>query len=400
MQHQHRTTKDTRGDGEKVAAIRAALPAVQAAVYLNTGTCGPLPRRSFEAFLAQATVELEHGRIRPAHYVQLQQEKHRVRAALATLLGCASEEIALTHNATEGLNIALMGLNWEPGDEVVTAKTEHPGGLNPLALLKQRYGVRIRQTEIGRQDRHPGEELARALNARTKAVLLSHVSWRSGMVLPMQELTALAHRVGALVICDGAQAGGMIPSNVAALGVDAYALSGQKWLCGPEGTGALFLRKDLFGRVWQTYIGDEGAHLGEDGSFVPMEGAPRYEAATLNPASVKALGASLQWITEEVGWEWVYERIATLGRYCYERLEQVEGVTMHSPRIALAGLVHFSLAGLAAEDLTRKLYEQGIIVRAIPGTSLIRVSTGFYNTEQEIEHLIETIKAVRMSKPS
>ena len=193
----------------------------------------------------------------------------------------------------------------------------------------------------------------------------------------------------------------MIPSDVSELGVDAYALSGQKWLCGPDGTGALFLRKEHFGSVWQTYIGDEGARLrDDDGNFVPVEGAQRYEAATLYPASVKALGTSLQWIAEEVGWEWAYQRITMLGRYCYQQLEQVEGVTIHSPYTALAGLVHFSLDGIPADDLTEKLYERGIIVRAIPGTSLIRVSTGFYNTEKEIDQMIETVRAVRMGKKS
>ncbi|MBV9230529.1 MAG: aminotransferase class V-fold PLP-dependent enzyme, partial [Chloroflexi bacterium] len=176
MLNEYRAEKDNRGDREKVAAIRAELPAIQAYIYLNTGTNGPLPQRSHKALLSYAMVELEQGRIRPERYVQLQQEKNQVREALATLLGCGSNEIALTHNTTEGLNIVLMGLNWERGDEVVTATTEHPGGLNPLAVLKQRYGVRIRQTEIARMERHPLDELSRVLNARTKAVMLSHVS--------------------------------------------------------------------------------------------------------------------------------------------------------------------------------------------------------------------------------
>lgn len=244
MLHKHRTERDNQRDREKIVAIRAALPAVRAFVYLNTGTNGPLPQRSHETLLSQATVELEQGRIRPECYVHLQQEKNRVRGDLATLLGSASDEIALTHNTTEGMNIALMGLNWERGDEVVTATTEHPGGLNPLAVLRQRYGVRIHQIEIARKDSHPMEELSRVLNPRTKAVILSHISWSTGMVLPMREMTELAHGVGALVICDGAQSGGMIALDVSDLGVDAYALSGQKWLCGPDGTGALFLRRE------------------------------------------------------------------------------------------------------------------------------------------------------------
>src|SRR3954466_287995 len=99
-------------------------------------------------------------------------------------------------------------------------------------------------TTIGLPDHDPIEELRQALSPRTKAVVLSHVNWATGMVLPIRELADLAHAAGALLICDAAQAAGMVPSNVYDLGVDVYACSGQKWLCGPDGTGALFVRRE------------------------------------------------------------------------------------------------------------------------------------------------------------
>src|SRR5262249_43116750 len=155
------------------------------------------------------------------------------REAVAALLSCDPAEVALTHNTTEGMNIALMGLDWRPGDEVVTASTEHPGGLYPVYLLHQRYGVRIRMTEIGMPGGNPVEQLRAVLGPRTRAVVLSHVSWATGMVMPLEQLIELTHRAGALFICDAAQSCGMLPTRVSALGVDAYACSGQKWLCGP-----------------------------------------------------------------------------------------------------------------------------------------------------------------------
>ena len=404
MATETRSPVSTSADGEKIAAIRAQLPAVHGRAYLNTGTNGPVPNRSHDALFAYAETELREGRIGPAVFGQMMTTQVEARAAFARLLGCDPLEIALTHNTTEGMNIALFGLDWAPGDEVVSATTEHPGGLHPLFVLKQRYGVKLRMTEIGLKEHDPVDQLRRVLTPRTKAVVLSHVSWGTGMVLPIRELADLAHAAGALFICDAAQACGMVPSRVYDLGVDAYACSGQKWLCGPNGTGALFVRQDRLADIAQTYIGyggvktaANGEKMSDDaGNFVPGEGAKRYEAASLYLPAVKALNDSLQWIGEEVGWEWAYRRIAELGRYCYDRLAALEGVTMHSPREPLAGLIAFTLAGVAPPDLTTKLHERGVVIRYTPYPHVNRVAPGFYNTEEEIDRLAAALVEIRV----
>lgn len=385
-------------DRDKIAAIRSELPATQRFAYLNTGTNGPLPRRSHETLIACAQAELDEGRIGPAAFARFSQSLTETREAITAVLGCDPTEVALTHNTTEGMNIALMGLDWQRGDEVVTATTEHPGGLYPTYLLHQRYGVKIRMTEIGLKDRDPLEELRRVLSPRTKAVVLSHVCWATGMVLPLRELAELAHSVDALLICDAAQSCGMVPSDVYALGVDAYACSGQKWLCGPDGTGALFVRRDHWGDIQQTFMGYFGVQPGMSdhaGNYVPADSARRYEVATLYPGGVWALGASVRWIAEEVGWDWAYRRIAALGGYCYEALAALDGVTLFSPPDRMAGLVHFTVDGIAPADLTAKLSEVGILIRHTPYPTANRVATGFYNTEEELDRLVDAIRQIR-----
>jgi L-cysteine/cystine lyase len=387
----------TAADIDKIAAIREELPATRRIVYLNTGTNGPLPRRSHAALIEHAQIELEQGRIGPGATERYNTTQSETRMAFAAMLGCADEEVALTHNTTEGMNIALMGLDWAPGDEVVTATSEHEGGLNPVALLRERYGVTVRYTAIGLRDCDPAAELARALSPRTKAVVLSHASWSTGAILPMRQLADLAHDAGALVICDAAQSCGMLPVKVYELGVDAYACSGQKWLCGPEGTGALFVRRDCLERIQQTYIGYTGTKSrvnNAEAVFEPGEGAKRYQFAALYLPAVKALGASLNWIAGEVGWDWAYRRIHELGRYCYAVLAQIDGVSLYLPEHAIVGLVHFSVAGVAPADLTARLAEQGIIIRHTPEPQLNRVATGFYNTEEEIDRLAQAIAAI------
>lgn len=132
-----------------------------------------------------------------------------------------------------------------------------------------------------------------------------------------------------------------------------------------------------------------------DAVFEPSEDAQRYEALTLYPPSVEAFGTSLAWIAEEVGWEWAYRRIHALGQHCYDALAQIDGVTMYLPKDAVAGLVHFRLNDIAPADLTARLAEQGVLIRHTPDPQLNRVSTGFYNTEAEIDRLVQAINEVR-----
>jgi L-cysteine/cystine lyase len=383
-------------DQTKVASIREELPAVNKFAYFNTGTNGPLPRRTHEAMYNYARTELEEGRIRLDTFAQITEEKLALRHSIADLLGCDWSEVALTHNTTEGMNIAIMGLNWQAGDEAITAVTEHPGGLYPLYLLKQRYGIKIRQTNIGLKEVDPIAELKRVLNHKTKAVVLSHICWSTGMVLPIKEICDLAHQYGAMVIIDAAQSGGMISSKVYDLGVDAYAISGQKWLCGPDSTGGLFVRKDCLSDIWQTFVGYEAIEVSDyNGFYIPSAGSKRYSAATHYPPAIKGLRTSLGWLNNEVGWDWAYARIKQLGEYCYAKLAGLEGVTMYTPRDNMAGLVSFKVAGIEPVDLSRALHEQKIVLRSIPNLNFARVSTGFYNTEEEIDRLVELIPILK-----
>src|SRR5579871_3139850 len=351
---QHKVGSESEAEQEKIAAIRAELPAVQANHYFNAGTNGPFPQRSYEALLQYASLELTDGRIAAATFPRMRETGDQARTQMAAILGCDPLEIALTHNTTEGMNIALMGLDWQRGDEVVTATTEHPGGLYPAYLVKQRYGAKLRMTDIGLPHVDPVAALERVLTPRTKAVVLSHVCWATGMVLPIREMAALAHQYGALFICDAAQSCGMVPSKVYDLGVDAYACSGQKWLCGPDGTGALFIRKDRLSDIQPTYFGYMGVknHLSTtEGYFIPADGAQRYEAASLYPPALSAFATSLNWLIQDIGLDWVYQRIAALGQYAYQALSAIEGVTIHTPKDHMAGLIHFSLEGIAPADV-------------------------------------------------
>lgn len=387
----------TSSDHHKIAMIRAQMPAVTREVYLNTGTNGPLSRRTVDAITAYACDELEHGRIGPASE-RASAVLAESRALIAELLGCSLDEIALTHNTTEGMNIALLGLDWQPGDELVTANSEHEGGLNPAALLKARYGVNVIYTDIGLCDCDPVVSLERALTPRTRAVVLSHVSWTTGAVLPMRELSDMAHQVGAVVVCDAAQAAGMVPARVHDLGVDAYALSGQKWLCGPDGIGALYVRKDIQSKIQNTFSGyytikNRVAHA--DAEIVFGDDAMRYQYAFHYAPSLFGFNEGLKWIRDEVGWEWAHRRTRELAQCAYEELGKIPGLRLYMPRDRIGGLIHFSVDDIPPADLTAGLSAQNIVIRHVPEPLLNRVATGFFNIEEDIAALVRGIRSLQ-----
>ena len=229
---------DTPADREKLAAIRAALPATRAGIYLNTGTCGPIPAESAAAMRQAEDRELAVGRASRDAHEELLDRMAEARGALAAVLGTDIDGVALTHSTTDGINLALGTLDWRPGDRALTTNHEHPGVLGPLAAVRDRHGIDVRIAEIGDggdDDRTLGALERELGTGGVRLVAISHVLWTTGAVLPVAEIVRRAHAHGAVVVLDGAQAPARSRSHVDDLGADFYAVSGQKWLLGPGG---------------------------------------------------------------------------------------------------------------------------------------------------------------------
>ncbi len=379
----------------RLDALRAQIPAVTTTGYFNAGSNGPLPLVAQEALLQAALAEVETGRIVPGVYESNRGRNRRVAAEIAGMVGAGADEIALTHSTNEGLGIALMGLRWQPGDEVVTTPLEHPGLLIPLSLLAHRFGVVLRYAEIGMGEGDVAGAVEAACTPRTRAIALSHVMWSSGAVVPLAEVAAVARRRHALLIVDGAQSAGQIPLDLHALGVDAYAMSGQKWLCGPEATGALFVRRDRFADVQPTFL--RYAQFDPGGYLIPVPGAQRYEIGEFYGPAVLALAAALAWLRDEVGLDWAYARTAELGRRVWDGLSGIAGVTVTTPRERMAGLVCFTAEGIAPKEMAARLYERNLTIRYVetkPCPNVARVAAAWWTTKEEVDRLIAAVGAI------
>ncbi len=390
-------------DDDKLPAIREALPATAAGIYLNTGSCGPLPRETVRAMAELEGIELRTGRADMDYWKDSAERMNEARAAVAAVLATEPRRMALTHATTEGMNVATWAIDWQAGDRVVTTSLEHAGALGPLWALRDRQGVDLAIADIGTGG-DPAEVLAaldRAITPETRLVSISHVSWATGARLPIREIVELAHSRGALVAVDGAQAVGAIPVSVEEVGADFYAVPGQKWLLGPEGVGALYCAPSVLDRPRLTFAGYgsfESIDLAVEGKLWPD--ARRFEIAGYHQPSVLGLARSAAWLSMFVGLAWIHERVARLAGEAAAMLAEVPGVEVITPRDHMAGLVTFRIAGWKPGPALGELSKRTLaIARTIPPLDAIRISVGFFNTDHELRRFRDGVALVADHTP-
>lgn len=360
-------------------------------VYLNSGGSGPPSRETIEAM--READDLCSG---PAYlegtdfYAHQRDVCARAREAAGRLANVNSEDIALTQSTTHGMNLGTFALDWEAGDEVVSSRSEHPGCLVPLHALEKRYGVRLKLVEPP----ITAEKVEEAMTSRTRLVSVSHVDWTTGEILPLAEISALTRERGALTLVDGAQSVGNIPVDIPATGADMYAFTGHKWLLGPEGMGGFYLRPGL--EIGSTSLGfaslsDPTAFRAEGGYEEHFHGgARRFEASTMSPALAAGFAAATNAVCERgsEGFAEIRRRAELLAGL----LEEMPRVTLRSPRPTRSGLVSFEIEGVAAKETAEKLLAREFVVRFTPEPyPYVRASTHLFNTEEELEGLVEAV---------
>jgi L-cysteine/cystine lyase len=356
------------------ATFRAQFPVFERLSYLNAGTEGPLPRAAAEVVHLRIDRETDVGRCGPQYFEELMGLAARARAAYAGVLGCETSEVALTGSTTDGVNTVIAGLDLRPGDELLTSDQEHPGLLAPLARARRRHDVKVRVV--------PFAEIAGEVSSATRLIACSHVSWVGGEVVDVPALVA----TGVPVLLDAAQALGAVPVDVHALGCDFYAASGQKWLCGPEGSGCLFVRPDRLEVLmvpWPGYSALADAHNALESDWA--QGTGRLDHGfPVGMRSAWAL-ASLG-VLEAAGWEWVHERAASLAAGLAESLAE-RGLVVRSR--GRSTLVSWHAGDAQAE--VERLGAEGVIVRSIPAFGLVRASVGAWTSEEELERLVSLV---------
>jgi L-cysteine/cystine lyase len=352
--------------------LRAEFPVLSRAAYLNAGTDGPLPTRAVRAAAEELERELDRGRTR-THFERRHELAEQLRSAYAGLLACPPEDLALTTSTTDGMAHVVGGLPFEPGDEILTSDEEHPGLLGPLAAARDIHGAVVRMV--------PFAELAEQVGPRTRLVACSHVSWMTGRLAP----AALAE-LDVPVLLDGAQGIGAIPVDVRGLGCDAYAGAGQKWCCGPDGSGCLYVSPALRERIAVPRRGygtmrDPAAGL-EGGLH---DHARRFDAPALSAEALVCAIEALE-VLAEPGWEQVHARGAALAGQLAAQLQDAGHEVIPRDQTTLV-----SFAVSDAEAQRDRLSDAGVMLRNIPGRPWLRASVGAWNDEGDIMRLLATL---------
>ena len=352
---------------------RATFPVFERLAYLNAGTNGPLAHAAVEAMIEQERADLEQGRGGGAYFERALALRDEVRARLAGLVGVPPEKMALATSTTNGCNIVVAGLGLGPEDEVVTTDGEHFGLLGALAVSTA--CVRVAKVRELPPDRAL-EVLLAEVTPRTRLLALSHVCWMSGNRFPVDELK---EATGLPLLVDGAQSAGAI--RVDAARFDFYAFSCQKWLCGPDGAGGLAVADpEALQIAAPSYLSQEQYEL--DGEFTALPGAQRFDPGWTPPPVLAGLAAAL-----DAAPEWRYERAAEAAASCRELLvERFEVVTAPDQ----GTLVTFKAEGDTAE-LVKRLYEEGVVVRDVPGQGWIRVSCGWWTSDDDVARLVSAL---------
>src|SRR5918996_419393 len=278
---------------------RAQFPVLERLAYLQAGSCGPLPRAASDAMQAEIERNLAGGRAGMPYIERVLGLRNRLRAAFAGLVSVTEERVALTASTTDGCNIVLAGLELGAEDEVVTTTDEHFGLLGPLHAS----GARVVVVEPD------PEAIVAAVTPRTQLLAISQVLWTTGRLLPVREL---GERTGIPILVDGAQSVGAIPVDAA--GLDFLTISGQKWLGGPESTGALVVADPERLRVARPSYFSQQRHE-PDGAFEPWPGARRFDPNWVPLAFMSGLLTAL-----DCRPEWGFERAHAMAERCRELL--------------------------------------------------------------------------------
>jgi isopenicillin-N epimerase len=367
--------------------VRSQFNIIDGMTFMNNGTEGPVPRVVVEAnekFFREIAENPSNNYRR--------EEVDVVRGVVAKFVNADPGEIALTRSTTEGMNIFTHGLEWKAGDEVVYCDHEHGGGIGPYTTLAKRVGIKPVIIKIPSPPASVDQIVGlyeKAITPRTKVIMVSHMTYVTGLVTPVKELADLAQRRGILISVDGAHPLGMMDLDLKAMNIHHYAAAGQKWMMCGTGTGVCYVRRDVQERIWPL--------MGPPGD--PKDGAKKYEAfGQRDVPSVLGMTAAVE-MQNAIGKKNIEDRVRDLSARLRAGLKQIPGVKMwtsEDPKFA-AGLTLFSVRDIPMANVQQAILNRDrIYIRTMTTGNLnaVRAATHIYNMPQEVDHLIASVKHV------
>lgn len=354
-----------------------------------------MPEPALDAFLGFIRA-MERGGV--ACTVDLGAEVARTRRRIAELIGASPDELAFTGNSTDGINLALAGIDWREGDEVITTDEEHEALLHPLLYLQATRGIQVRRMSVSPDSAATTEQLDRLASPRTRLVAVSQVTCETGTRLPAADVCAWCRERGVLSLIDATQSIGVFPVDVRAMGCDFLAGNGHKWLHGPTGSGLFFVRADRIAELRPAHVGAGSLQRADatTGAAEPWLTGQRFEFGTRPWAILAGLGASLDWF-DRLHWNAVSRHIRSVSTRLKERLAERTDLTLLTPMpwAQSAGLVSFRAEGRDAQAVADALRRQASIhTRVVPHFNAVRLSVAHFVGDEDVRRLTTALDAL------
>ncbi len=387
----------------RLESHRQQFPALANKAYFNYGGQGTLPQASLEAIQQAYDYIQRHGPFSAGVNAWIVAEANKTREAIASELGAPADAIAITEDVTVGCNIAMWGINWQAGDHLLLTDCEHPSVIATAQEIARRFDVEVSTCQMLEtlNQGDPTAVIAQHLRTQTRLVVLSHILWNTGQVLPVKEIVEVCRNYSSSsqtirVLVDAAQSAGSLPLNLTQLGADFYAFTGHKWLCGPEGIGGLYVRPDALESLNPTFIGWRGIVVNQAGQPTDWKpNAQRFEVATsaypLYAGLRSAIATHQQWGTPQER----YQQICQISEYLWQRLSQLDFVSCLRTSPPEAGLVSFVLTnGRSHQQLVKSLEQQNLMLRTILDPDCVRACVHYFTQHTEIDQLIEALESI------
>ncbi len=380
---------------------RRLLPAAEKYTYMNSAGCGPLPLPVLERMEGVFRRMALEGQVNVEIHGWLKEMLEEIRAEVAAFINATPGEIFFVRCIAEGLNTISRMYGWEPGDEILISDQENPASILPFFAVEPIFGTRTAAfCGLGNQEQII-VNFKNALNERTRMAVISHVFHTNGTAIPAAEICREAEARGVITVLDGAQAAGNIDIDVREIGCSFYLLSCHKWLCGPEGVAAVYIREDRIreARVPFGGVGMQDSFDVTEHTIQMKPDARRFEYGGRHTPMYAAFSESIRF-AGEIGTERIRRRTKELHRYCRkafeERVPWAEILSPEDERLRTA-IFAFHIPGADHRELVRRVWEDcGIIIQwrtvdLVTGKEGVRVSLNWFIREEEIDRLAEEI---------
>jgi cysteine desulfurase / selenocysteine lyase len=390
-------------DGIDLARARADTPGCAEVAHFNNAGSALPPQPVTDAVIGHLQREARIGGYEAA--AEAHERLEAVYDDLAALLGCDPDEVAVVENATRAWDMAFYGLPFAAGDRILCARAEYESNVIAFLQIARRTGAIV---EYVPNDEHGQLSLAalrEMVDERVKLIAVTHVPSNGGLVNPVQEIGAVARDAGITYLVDACQSVGQLPVDVRAIGCDVLSATGRKYLRGPRGTGMLYVRRELIGEIEPPLLDLHAARWVAEDRYEIRPDAKRFENWEYYVAGKLGLGAAARYACAQ-GLEAIAERVGALATRLREGLAEVDGVAVHDLGLRKCGIVSLTVDGVDSADVHAALAQRAINVSVNPRhytlfdmrardlPDLVRASVHYYNSEDEVDALVDALAAI------